>query len=333
MKKRPTLADVARAAGVSMMTVSRAMNNKPGLSDELRQKILTLTEEMGFRPNQIARGLATKQTLTIGLVVPDITNPFFAHIARSVEDTAYEHGYSVFLINTAEDLDRERTALDSLWQQDIAGAILCSTRLPLGELIPAIQRFPAVILFNRELKDPLPNTVTINVNDQRGAQMAVQHFYERGRSRIGFIGGPTSSLSGQRRLEGYRQALKSVNIAFDPLLVEHCTPEIECGRSAAEAILARRPDIDALLAFNDLVAMGAIQACQEIGKAVPADIAIIGADDIPLATIVRPKLTTIKVSLSHIGRLSMHTLLEMIEGESSAASYQIEPELVVRESG
>lgn len=332
MKKRPTLADVARSAGVSTMTVSRAMNNKPGLSDELRQKILQIAEEMGFRPSQIARGLATKQTSTVGLVVPDITNPFFAHIARGVEDTAYEYGYNVFLINTAEDLERERAALDSLWQQDIDGAILCSMRLPMDQLSPIIQRFPAVILLNRELRDPLPNVVTINVNDQRGAMVAVQHLIEQGRTRIGYVGGPPNSVSSQRRLEGYRQALKNAELPLDPILIEHCNPNTECGRNAVLSLLMRSPDIDAILAFNDLVAVGAMQAVHESGKQVPEDVAIVGADDIPLATIIRPQLSTLRVSQSHIGRLAMRTLLEMIDGESAAASYQIEPELILRET-
>ena len=189
MKRRSTLADVAREAGVSTMTVSRAINNKPGLSDELRQKILDLADRMSFQPNQIARGLATRQTLTIGLVVPDITNPFFAHIARGVEESAYEHGYSVYLLNTAENQERERAALDSLWQKEIDGAILCSPRAPLDELEGSIRRFPAVVLVNRELKKPLPGVVTININDQRGAQMAVQHFVEKCRKTLGLSQG------------------------------------------------------------------------------------------------------------------------------------------------
>lgn len=332
MKKRPTLADVARVAGVSIMTVSRAMNNKPGLSNDLRRNILNIAEEIGFRPNQVARGLATSQTCTIGLVVPDITNPFFAHIARGVEDTAYELGYNVFLINTAEDLDREKAALGSLWQHNIDGAIFCSLRQPTEDLISIVQRFPAVVLLNRTLPNPLPNTVTINVNDQRGAQIAVQYMIDQGRTQIGMIAGPASSSSGQRRLDGYNQALKNAGLQADPQMVEHCIPNTECGRTAALTLLSRKPGIDALLAYNDLVAVGAIQACQEIGRAIPEDVAVIGADDIPLATIIRPQLSTQRVNLSHIGRLSMRTLLDMIDGNATAGSYQIEPELVLRET-
>ncbi len=128
MNRRPTLSDIAKAANVSLMTVSRAINGKPGVSEDLRLSLMSLAEEMGYRPNQIARGLATSRTATIGLVVPDNTNPFFAQIARGVEDTAFSQAYNIFLVNTVEDPVRERAALDSLWQKDIDGLILCSSR-------------------------------------------------------------------------------------------------------------------------------------------------------------------------------------------------------------
>lgn len=335
-RKRPTVADVARAAGVSMMTVSRAVNNKPGLSDELRQKILALASEMGYRPSQIAQGLATRQTSTVGLVVPDITNPFYAPIARGAEDVAYEYGYSVFLINTAADLDREAVAFDSLLRKEIDGAILCSLRTPAGQLEEVVGRFPAAVVVNRELKRPMPNVVTINVNDQRGAQAAVEHFLAQGRAAVAHLAGPANSYSGQRRLEGYRAALRAAGLPADPALVEPVVLNETLPTSveaAVRALLARRPDIDAIFAFNDLAAISAVQTLQAMGRRVPEDVAVIGADDIALAGILRPRLSTLRVSLAHIGRLAMRTLLEIFSGETSPASYQIEPELVLRESG
>jgi DNA-binding LacI/PurR family transcriptional regulator len=161
MNKRPTISDVARLAGVSLMSVSRALNDRPGLGEATRQRILRIADEIGFRPSQIARGLATQRTSTVGLVMPDVANPFFAQIARGAEDAAYENGYSVFLINTAEDVERERAALDSLWQKQIDGAILCSPRLTLDELKPRIMRFPAAVLVNRELDRPILNISAI----------------------------------------------------------------------------------------------------------------------------------------------------------------------------
>ncbi len=332
MDKRPTLADVARAAGVSLMTVSRAINGKPGVSDEVRQSIISLANEMGYHPNQVARSLATSNTTTIGLVVPDNTNPFFAHIARGVEDTAYSYNYNIFLVNTAEDPLREKTALRSLSQKGADGLILCSSRLPVSVLEQEINHFPAVVLLNRELKTPKTNTTTINVNDQRGAHMVVGYFLAKGRDRIAYINGPATSTSAKHRLGGYRAALLEANLPYDPQMVESCSPDTEGGRAAAAALLARCPNINAIYAYNDLVAVGAIQVVEEAGKKVPEDIAIIGVDDIPLATIVRPQITTLHVDLRHIGRMAMRTLLDTIEGHSASPSITIEPQLIVRAS-
>lgn len=333
MLKRATLADVARAAGVSLMTVSRVINNKPGVSEKVRQEILELAAEMDYQPSKIARGLATRQMNTMGLVVPCISNPFYAQIAQGVEDTAFENGYNVFLINTHADLDREQTALDSLGAQQISGAILCSFIGPDTKVLKSIDRFPAVIFVNRELKKRLPNVVLINVNDLRAAQEAVQHLLEQGRRRIAFIGAPKSSLSGQRRLEGYLAALKNKRDTFDPSLIVHVMPDTSTGKEAAKMLFTRHPDIDAILAFNDLVAIGAMQACQAIGKKIPDDVAIIGADDIPLASLVHPPLSTSRINLADLGQLATRTLLDKLAGNVSPASYIIEPELVIRESG
>jgi LacI family transcriptional regulator len=332
MKKRPTLADVARAAGVSLMTVSRAINGKAGVSEDVRSAIMTLAKELGYRPNQIARGLATSFTTSVGLVVPDNTNPFFAQIARGVEDTAYKQNYNIFLVNTAEDPAREKSALNSLSQRGVDGLILCSSRLPLEVLEEEISRFPAVVLVNRELGSSSGHAITINVNDQRGAHIAVRYLLDHGRERIAYLNGPTTSTSARRRLEGYKSAIQEANLPFDPTMVENCAPDTEGGRIAAAALFARHPDTNAIYAFNDLVAVGAIQIIEEINKRVPADVAVIGVDDIPLATIVRPQITTLHANLSHIGHLAMGSLLDAIEGGNSSTAILIEPELVVRDS-
>jgi len=332
MKKRPTLADVAKAANVSLMTVSRAINSKPGVSEDLRQSILMLAEEMGYQPNQIARSLATHHTAAVGLIVPDNTNPFFAQIARGVEDTAYKEEFSIFLVNTVEDPIRERAALDSLSQKNVEGLILCSSRLPDDELEDRISHFPAAVLINRELKTPLSHAITINVNDQGGAKSAINYFINHGRNLIAYLDGPANSLSAKRRMEGYKAALQEAGISFDPQLVECCAPDTDGGRIAAAALLARRPDVNAIYAFNDLVAIGAVQIVEEIGKEVPGDIAVIGVDDTPLSTVIRPELTTLHVNLRYIGRLAMRTLMDTIEGGSSSTAIRIEPELVVRDS-
>lgn len=334
MKKRPTITDVAQAAGVSLMTVSRVVNDKPGVGEETRQRIRQLIEAMDYRPSEIARGLATRQTSTVAIVVPDITNPFFAQIACGAEAVAFERGYHLFLLNTAESADREIAALDSLQQKEIDGVMLCSPRLPVDDLEATISQFAAVTLFNRELQNPLPNVAQVNINDALGAQLAVRRFVATGRRRLALIAGPTTSTSGQRRIDGYRAGLKEAGLLFDPQAMEHCQPVTEGGRSATAQLLARRPKIDAILAFNDLVAVGAMQACEDAGRRVPEDIAIIGFDDIPLAVMIRPHLTTLHIDLEAVGRLAMHKILEIIQQPPAEphATHWIDPYLVIRDS-
>jgi LacI family transcriptional regulator len=332
VKNRATLSDVAKIAGVTMMTVSRAINNKPGVGANVRRQILDIAKEIDYQPNQIARGLATNQTNTVGLVVPDNTNPFFAQIARGVEDQAYESGYNIFLINTVEDPIREKKALDSLWGKGVDGLILCSSRLPGNRLKQEIEHFSAAVLLNRELKVPLRTTISVNLNDRLSGQLAVAHLIKQKRQKLAYINGPASSRSGQKRLEGFRMGLESANILFDDQLVERSAPDMQSGYKAAKNLLTAHPDIDAIYAFNDLVAVGALTYCAEHGIRVPQDIAIIGNDDISLAEMIRPQLTTVHFNENYIGRLVMRTLLELISGEASLTTIQIEPELYVRES-
>ena len=315
-----------------MMTVSRAINNKPGVSEELRRQIQDVAAEMGFQPSHAARMLVTRLSGTIGLVVPDISNPFFAQIARGVEDVGYESGYCLFLVNTAENPDREAVAYDSLWKKEVEGVIICSSRIRSDELKKQIMRFPYAVVVNRDLDEPLPNAVAINVNDTRGAQIALRIFLEQNRTQIAFIAGPANSISGQRRLQGYRASLKEAGLPYDNLMVENCPPTIGGGQVAAATLLERRPGINAIFAFNDLTAVGAILTCQGAGKAVPGDVAVIGADDIYLTSLVHPQLTTLHVNSEHIGRIAMRTLLDNIQVGASSATFNIEPELIRRES-
>lgn len=278
-----------------------------------------------------ARSVTPPRAYTIGLVLPDITNPFFAFFTQGAEQIGSAYGYHIILIHSTEDLLHEREAIQALQQLDVDGAILCSPQLPTAELNLVLQHFPAVALINRELDNPLPNVVTVNVNDQRGAQAAVEALFEKGCKHIGFLSGQNNAPANQRRLDGYRRALKKAGAVFDPLMVENWM-ESEDIPVAVRRLLDRCPTIDGLFTFNCLAAISAIQICQERGMAIPDDMSIISAEDLPIAAIIRPQLSTLRVNLPHIGRLAMRTLLEMIEGEATAGSYQIEPELVQRES-
>ena len=332
-RNRITIADVAAAAGVSMMTVSRAMNNRNGINVETRTRILKIAEELGYHPSQLARGLVTRQTSTLGLVMPDVANPFFAQIARGAEDVAYENGYNVFLINTAEDQQREKNALRSLLEKEIEGAVLCSSRLSQEEILPYLKSLPAAVLVNRELTEPNLRVATLNVNDSGGTEQAVRYLVSQKRCKIALIAGPITSVSSMRRLEGFKTGCREFSLACCETQIVHCSPTTQGGEEAALRLFDQLPDVDAIIAFNDLVAVGVLHACLQTRRSVPGQVAVIGADDIPLAALTNPSLTTLHVDLAAMGQKAMTALLELINGgEVSPQKIVMQPELKIRES-
>lgn len=332
-RKRITIADVAAAAGVSMMTVSRAVNGQTGIREDTRKRIMEIAASMGYRPSQLARGLVTHQTTTLGLVMPDVANPFFAQIARSAEDVAYSNGYALFLINTEEDPEREKNALDSLLEKEIDGAILCSSRLSEEEIAGYLDVLPPTVLLNREFGLPTNRVATLNVNDEHGERMVIDYFIRQGRTHIAFAAGPLSSVSYRRRLQGYREGLEANGMQFSPDWVQNCLPTTQGGEEATQVLLERLPQIDAIVAFNDLVAVGILRACAQAGRKVPQEISVIGADDIPMAALTNPALTTLHVDLNLLGENAMRTLLRLIDTPNEPTpNIVVEPELVLRQS-
>jgi LacI family transcriptional regulator len=312
------MADVAREAGVSLMTVSRAINGKEGISHSTRERIQDIIDRLGYRPSEIARSLVTDRTSTIGLVVIDNTNPFFSEFARGVEHEAYAHGYNVFLCNTDEDIEREQAILHSLEEKRVDGIILCSPRLDESPLRSALKRHAAVVIINRRLTDSRLGMIL--VDDERGGRMVTEHLLSRGHRAIGYLSGPHRSFSGQLRATGYRGALRAAGIDPRPDWELDCLPVVESGREAALDLLTRQPELSALFCYNDL-------------SAVAEDMAVAGFDDIPLAAWVTPSLTTCHVPMCELGSRAMRLLVEHIEGcESTCEDILIEPELIIRDS-
>jgi len=331
MAQRVTMVDVARQAGVSPMTVSRVINNKEDVAHETRQRILDIIDELGYRPSSIARGLVTQRTGTIGLVVPDIDNPFFSGMVRGAENQAYAQGYSVFLCNTNEDTQREIAVLQSLEEKQVDGLLLCSSRLDDDELQTVVGRHPSVVLVSRQIDTGCIGAVLHD--DQAGSHMATSHLIRSGHRAIGFISGPRISLSGRNRFEGYRNALAAADLVFNPQWVRYCSPIVENGSQAAEDLLTSHPEISALICHNDLVAVGALQACSRMNRDVPEDVAVIGFDDIPLAELVTPALTTCRIPRQEIGASAMRLLLDQISGPLTETRTIVLPtQLIIRAS-
>jgi LacI family transcriptional regulator len=329
--KLATIEDVARAAGVSRQTVSRAINGKGEIHPVTRQRILGVADRLGYQPSGIARSLATRTSSTIGLVVPDIANPFFPEIARGVEDAAYSAGYHVFLSNSAEDPGREWEIIRSLEGQRIAGLILCSSRLTDAQLVELAGRYYPLVLLNRQVVGAEVSSLLID--DYRGAILAMRFLLERGHRAIGLLSGPERSWSGNRRLEGYCQALSDSGLPSQDRWIMAGFPQVEGGRWATRPLLEGAPEITAILADNDLMALGALQACRETGRRTPDDCAIIGFDDIPLAALVAPPLTTVSVDKGEAGQRAMALLTRLLaDGAAGATIDVLETHLVVRGS-
>jgi LacI family transcriptional regulator len=334
MTRNVTVADIARKAGVSMMTVSRVINQKGEVSAVTRRRVQEIIDRMGYRPSGIARSLVTRHSGTIGLVIPDVSNPFFADVARGAEHVACAEGYNIFLCNTEEDPQRELTVMHSLEEKRVDGVVLFS-RLETRQLVAMLKHHPAAILINRQptQKSKDASIGTVRLDDVRGGQMVTRHLLDRGHRAIGFLAGPASSHSGRARAKGYRQAFQAAGLSLDPSRECHCAPTVEGGQTACRDLLHAQPEITALFCFNDLVAVGALQACVELGRTVPRDLAVTGYDDIPLAALVTPPLTSCRAPRYDLGAEAVHLLLNRIRGcDKPCQEVVLQPQLIIRAS-
>jgi LacI family transcriptional regulator len=324
------MVEVAREAGVSLMTVSRVINHKQDVNPKTRQRVLEVIQRLGYRPSGIARGLATRRTATLGLVVPDISNPFFSSVARGVEHVAYAGGYNVLLCNSEEDPEREWEVLLSLEDKHVDGVVLCSSRLEHARLKSVLSRHPAVVLVNRRLEAGVDHVL---LDDEAGGGLVARHLLGCGHRRIGLLAGPAASYSARQREAGFRAALAMAGLFLEPAWIHACAPTVAGGQQGAAQLLQARPDLTALFCYNDLVAVGALQAAAGLERRVPQDLAVVGFDDILLAGLVTPALTTCRVPLYELGSQAARSLLARIQGcPGDCREIVLQPELIVRQS-
>jgi len=328
-----TIRDVAARAGVSRQTVSRAINGKGEISAATRERVLAAVRALGYRPSSIARGLKTSRTLTIGLVVPDIANPFFAEMARGAAAVAHREGYGVLLCNTDEDSTQEWAVLRLLEDHRVDGLVLCSSRLDEDSLSAAVARWRPLVLVNRSPAQALPGLGAVRVADCESARQVVRYLHGLGHRGIAFVGGTGASHSSRARREGYRAGLAELGLAGPAAWVADAAPTVEGGRIAAAALLRQQRDISALIAFNDLVAVGCLQACQSAGLAVPGDVSVVGWDDIVFAPYLSPPLTTVRLPKQELGARAMALLLALLgEADQTPEPLELPGELVVRQT-
>jgi LacI family transcriptional regulator len=332
-KPRVTIADVAKLAGVTKTTVSRVLNNKGEFSDKTRQNILDAVEQLGYRRSRIARGLATDQTFLLGLIVPGISNEFFIEIARGAEDTAWKNEYKIILCNAEGDWDREEGMFLFLEDIQVDGIVVCSPRLPEEKLVPLVEQFQNVVVVNGQGIAWHELAGAIETDDAGGMKQAVNHLITAGRRNLTYLGGPLDARVSTERYNGFMTALQSAGLETNPDWLTTCHPaNLNGGYEAFKQLGDAISEIDGLVCFNDLVAAGAIRACAEMGIRVPDDIAITGCDDIQLATLVQPNLTTLQTPKQTIGALAVNMLFERIGGKRYHDTVIINQELIVRES-
>ena len=332
--KRVTMADVAEYAGVTKTTVSRVLNNKGEISNETREKVLKAVEHLGYRRSRIARSLATDQTYLLGLIVPSIATEFFTEIVRGGEDTAWEKDYKILLCNTEGDWDREEGMFLFLEDIQVDGIVVCSPRLPEERLLPLVEQFQNVVVVNGQGIAWHELAGAIETDDADGMSQVVNHLLAAGRRHLTYLGGPLDARVSTERYHGFINALDEAGCAppaSDSYAICH-PANLDGGYESFKNLNSALSKIDAVVCFNDLVAAGAIRACAELGIRVPDDIAITGCDDIQLASLVRPSLTTLQTPKQDMGALAVTMLLERISGHHDQEPVNIKQKLIVRES-
>ncbi|MEZ2407338.1 LacI family DNA-binding transcriptional regulator [Bosea sp. RCC_152_1] len=324
--RSPTIIDVATAAGVSPMTVSRVLNGRGGAGEETRQRVLETAQALNYRPNAFAQSLKSDRSHTVGIVVPDIVNPFFPEIIRGAELVARPAGYTLLSCNVIEDPEREEEVLRTLLDKRVDGVIICSARLDEERLLRAIAPHRAVVLINRTAAKR--HAGTIEVDYRAGVEAAVAQLVAQGRRRFGFAAGLASSHGGRKRREGIEAALArhGLSLAFDM----PCSPDLQGGADIAARLLPEAGQLDAIICYNDLIALGLMKPLERAGVKVPDDIAIVGCDDIPAASLVSPALTTLRIAKQDLGEMAMQMLLDRIAGRNAQQGIVIEPDLIWR---
>ncbi|MDR7483642.1 MAG: LacI family DNA-binding transcriptional regulator, partial [Armatimonadota bacterium] len=308
-----TIKGIAGIAQVSPSTVSEVLNGKGRVSARTRANVLAVAQAVGYRPNELARALRVRQTRTIGLIIPSVTNPFYPSVARGAEDAAFAAGYDLLLCNSDRDPAKEQAYIASLLDKWIDVIIFAAPIVGPDDLLKARADRTAVVLMNCSIDDPEVDEIWV---DYRGAaRSAVEFLIGLGHERIGFIGGPLAIKRFGDRLDGYREALALRGLLAERLIrtggYDHDT-----GYAMGRALIEELARPTALFCANDMIAIGALAAAADLGLRVPDDLSIVGFDDIPLASLVRPQLTTVYQPSYEAGRLAVEMALRRIRGGS-----------------
>jgi LacI family transcriptional regulator len=326
-----TIAEIARVAGVSVSTVSRALaNHNYPLKEETRSRILTLAEEMGYKPNLVARSLQNSRSHIVGVIVDRMQSPFSAATVQGVQDGLRNAGYSISIAYSNRDRQLAIEAINAFYSRQVDGIIIINSWLhTYNDPVLMMQDRPFVFV-NRRFENSIQNCV--GPGDRFGAQLAAQHLVDLGHRRIGYINGMEDWIESQNRFFGYRDVLIKNGLPVDESIICHGDWGVKSGFREAQKLLSLEERPTAIFAANDIMALGAIYAIQEAGLSIPADIAVVGYDDRDFAAWIRPSLTTVRMPAFEMGLAAARLLQEQIAGEELEDATQIPGSLIIRES-
>ena len=323
-----SIRDVAEQAGVSASTVSRAFSRPEKVDPTTLRRVLALAEQIGYQPSGAARSLKTGRTAALGIMVPDLSNPFFPDLVRGAQHRARVHGYSVLLVDSSEDPAVELSLVRSL-ARNVDALVLCAPRMTDAELDEAALLRP-LVLVNRDATGAAATTAPVTIDNAGGVRQAVRHLLALGHTRIGYVSGTTASRSNQQRLEAFVAATSASGIRGR--LIGEYPPTVDGGAAAADDSLLA--DVTAVLVYNDIMAVGLMGRLARLGVDLPARLSIVGFDDISLSGLVTPALTTVRIPLALAGAVAVDRLHARLDGAATDGEppAPLPTELVVRAS-
>ncbi|MCM3704846.1 MULTISPECIES: catabolite control protein A [Cytobacillus] len=310
-----TIYDVAREANVSMATVSRVVNGNPNVKPATRKKVMEVIDRLGYRPNAVARGLASKKTTTVGVIIPDISSTFFAELARGIEDIATMYKYNIILSNSDQNIEKELHLLNTMLGKQVDGIVFMGGNIT-SELVEEFEKSPVPIVLAGSIEET-GKIPSVNINYEQAAFDVTKSFIEKGHKNVALVVGPLREpINQEKKLAGYKRALEESEVSFREDLVVEGDYTYDSGIEAFEKLLEADPRPTAIFAGSDEMALGIIHGAEDKGYGVPKDFEVISSDNTRLTLMVRPQLTSVVQPLYDIGAVAMRLLTKLMNKES-----------------